>query len=172
MLRLQATYLTASVARGGNEQMAHNTMQITDFSDERSSFGFESAALTAGNIAAQATAAGTLEAATEALTIGNISKNQVAQILLDDPGVPTNPYAQRELKWLVSYHNTTTGKKFTLEIAAPDLTDNLVAGTDIADLTSTDWAAWVTAFEAYAKPEDDLTNAVAVDGAVVVGRNL
>jgi len=152
--------------------LAHNTMTITDFSDERSSFGFESAALTAGNIAGQATAAGTLEAATEALTIGNISKNQVAQILLDDPGVPSNPYAQRELKWLVTYQAVTSGKKYTLEIAAPDLTDNLVPGTDIADLTSTDWAAWVTAFVAYAKPEDDLTDAVIVLGAELVGRNL
>jgi len=152
--------------------MAHNTMTVTDASQENSSFGFESAALTAGNIAGQATAAGTLEAATEALTIGNISKNQVAQILLDDPGVPSNPYAQRELKWLVSYQAVTSGKLYSLEIPAPDLTDNLVAGTDVADLTSTDWAAWVTAFEAYAKPADDLTDAVTVVGARLVGRNL
>lgn len=152
--------------------MAHNTMTVTDFSEENSSFGFESAALTSGNIVAQTAAAGTLEAATEALTIGNIAKNQVSQILLDDPGVPTNPYAQRELKWLVRYENTTSGKKFSLEIPAPNLTDNLVAGTDVADLASTDWAAWVTAFEAYAKPEDNLSNAVAVLGATVVGRNI
>lgn len=147
-------------------------MTVTDFSEENSSFGFESAALTSGNIVAQTAAAGTLEAATEALTIGNIAKNQVSQILLDDPGVPTNPYAQRELKWLVRYENTTSGKKFSLEIPAPNLTDNLVAGTDVADLASTDWAAWVTAFEAYAKPEDNLSNAVAVLGATVVGRNI
>jgi hypothetical protein len=152
--------------------MAHNTMTITDFSEENSSFGFESAALTAGNIVAQTAAAGTLEAATEALTIGNVAKNQVSQILLDDPGVPSNPYAQRELKWLVRYENSTTGKKFSLEIAAPDLTDNLVAGSDVADLTSTAWAAWVTAFEAYAKPEDNLANAVHVLGATLVGRNI
>jgi len=147
-------------------------MTVTDASQENSSFGFESAALTAGNIAAQATAAGTLEAATEALTIGNISKNQVAQILLDDPGVPSNPYAQRELKWLVSYQAVTSGKLYSLEIPAPDLTDNLVPGTDVADLTSTDWDAWVTAFVAYAKPADDLTDAVIVLGARLVGRNL
>jgi len=147
-------------------------MTVTDASQENSSFGFESAALTAGNIAAQATAAGTLEAATEALTIGNISKNQVAQILLDDPGVPSNPYAQRELKWLVSYQAVTSGKLYSLEIPAPDLTDNLVPGTDVADLTSTDWAAWVTAFVGYAKPADDLTDDVIVLGARLVGRNL
>jgi len=152
--------------------MAHNTMTVTDFSDENSSFGFESSELTAGNIVAQTAAAGTLEAATEALTIGNIAKNQVSQILLDDPGVPSDPYAQRELKWLVRYENTTSGKKYSLEIPAPDLTDNLVAGTDVADLTSTDWAAWVTAFEAYAKPEDNLANAVHVLGATLVGRNI
>jgi hypothetical protein len=152
--------------------MAHNTMTVTDFSQENSSFGFESAALTAGNIVAQTAAAGTLEAATEALTIGNVSKNQVSQILLDDPGVPSNVYAQRELKWLVSYQAVTSGKLYSLEIPAPNLTGNLVAGTDVANLDSSAWAAWVTAFVSYAKPADDLADAVIVLGARLVGRNI
>jgi hypothetical protein len=152
--------------------MAHNTMTVTDFSQENSSFGFESAALTAGNIVAQTAAAGTLEAKTEALTIGNVSKNQVSQILLDDPGVPSNVYAQRELKWLVSYQAVTSGKLYSLEIPAPALTGNLVAGTDVANLASTAWSEWVTAFVAYAKPADDLADAVIVLGARLVGRNI
>lgn len=152
--------------------MAQNTFSITDYSQENSSFGFVSSALTAGNIVAQTTLLATLLGATEDLTIGNISKQQVAQILHDDPGVPTDPFAQRELKWFVTYQAVTSGKKFTLEIAAPSLTDNLVPGTDTADITSADWVAWITAFVAVAKSPDDIADSVIVLGAHLVGRNI
>jgi len=152
--------------------MAQNTITITDFSQENSTFGFQSAALTAGNIVAQSAALATLKDATEDLTIGHVSKQIVNQVLLDDPGVPTSPYAQRELKWLVTYQAVTSGQKYQLEIPAPDLPDNLVPGTDFADLESTDWDAWVTAFVAVAKPADDLADSVIVLSARLVGRNI
>jgi len=152
--------------------MAQNTILITDYSQENSSFGFSSSALTAMNIAGQTSALATLEAATENITIGHVSKQQVAQILVNDPGVPTNPYAQRELKWLVSYQGVTSGKNYSLEIPAPDITDNIIPGTDVADLTSTDWDAWVSAFVSVAKAPDDLTDSVIVLGARLVGRNI
>lgn len=152
--------------------MAQNTFTITDASQENSSFGFSSSALTAGNIAGQTAALGTLETATEALTIGHIAKQQIAQILVNDPGVPSDPYAQRELKWLVTYQAVTSGHNFTLEIPAPDLTDNLVPGSDLADLTSTDWAAWVSAFVSVAKAPDNLADSVIVLSARLVGRNI
>jgi len=152
--------------------VAQNTFSITDYSQENSSFGFSSVALTAGNIVAQTGLAADLLTATESITIGNVSKQQVAQILHDDPGVPTSPFAQRELKWLVTYQAVTSGKKFTLEIPAPNLTDNIVPGTDTADLTSDDWDAWVTAFVAYARSPEDLADSVIVLGAKLVGRNI
>ncbi len=152
--------------------MAQNTFTITDYSQENSTFGFPSAVLTAGNIAAQAALAATLLGATEDLTIGNIAKQQVTQVLHDDPGVPIDPFAQRELKWLVTYQAVTSGAKYTLEIPAPSLVDNLVPGTDTADITSDDWDAWITAFVAYAKPADDLADSVIVLGAKLVGRNI
>jgi len=152
--------------------MAQAAITITDASHETSGFGYSAAALTAGNIVAQTGAHGTLEAATENLTIGNVVKQQVAQILFDDPGFPTDPYAQRELKWLVTYQAVTSGKKFTLEIPCPDLTDNIVPGSDLADLESDDWAAWITAFVAVAKSPDDLADSVIVVSARLVGRNI
>jgi len=152
--------------------MAQNTVTITDYSDENSSFGFSSAALTSGNIVAQTGLLGDLATATEAISIGHLSKQQVAQILVTDPDIPTNPYAQREMKWLVTYADATSGKKYSLEIPAPDITDNVVPNTDQANLTSTDWAAWVDAFEAVAKAPEDLTHSVTVIGAVLVGRNI
>jgi len=152
--------------------MAQNTVTITDYSDENSTFGFTSVALTAGNIVAQTTALNAVGAATEALTIGHLSKQQVAQILVDDFALPTNPYAQREMKWLVRYADATTGKQYSLEIPAPDITDNVAPNSDVADLGSADWSAWVDAFEAVAKAPDNATNAITVLSARLVGRNI
>ena len=106
------------------------------------------------------------------LSIGVLSKETYGILLIDAPGIATNPYAQRELKWLVQYQGNTSGKLFSIEIAAPDVTDNVVVNSDVADLTSTDWAAFKTAFEAYAKSPDNGTEAVTVIGAMLVGRNL
>jgi len=152
--------------------VAQNTITINDYSNEKSSFGFSSSELTAGNIVAQLAAAATLVAATEDLTIGEVVKQQIAQVPLDSPATPTSPYAQREMKWLVTYQAVTSGKLHTLEIAAPDITDNVAPNTDIADLSSPDWEAWVTAFVGFAKAPDDLTDSVIVLGARLVGRNI
>lgn len=149
-----------------------NTVQITDYSNEKSSFGVTSITANAGNLAAQQTAAAALVAAVEDLTIGHVSKQQMALVILDDPGLPTSPYAQRELKWLVQYQGVDSGKLFSVEIAAPDITDNVVPNSDVADLTSDDWDAFVTAFVSYVRSPDNGTENVIVLGARVVGRNI
>jgi len=149
-----------------------NTWQITDYSNEKSSFALTSVTVNAGNLAAQQTLAAALTDAVDDLTIGNLSKQTQALIIVDSPGAATNIYAQRELKWLVSYQAVTSGKIFQTEIAAPDLTDNVVTNSDVADLTSTDWAAFVTAFVSYVKSPDDPTDSVIVLGARLVGRNI
>lgn len=149
-----------------------NPIQITDYSDEKSSFAVTSVTANAGNLAAQQTLAANLIAAVDDLTIGEITKQEMCLVILDSPAIPTNPYAQREMKWLVSYQAVTSGKKFSVEIAAPDVTGNVVANSDIADLTSADWVAFVTAFEAFVKSPDNGTEAVIVIGARLVGRNI
>jgi len=149
-----------------------NLIQITDYSNEKSSFGVTSITANAGNLAAQQTLAATLVGATEDLTIGVVTKQAMSLVILDAPAIPTNPYAQREMKWLVNYVGDTSGKTFSVEIAAPDITDNVVPNSDIADLTSTDWAAWVDAFEDYARSPDNGTETVTVVGARLVGRNI
>ncbi len=149
-----------------------NTYQITDYSNEKSSFSVTSVTANAGNLAAQQTLAANLAAAVDDLTIGELTKQQMALVILDTPAIPTSPYAQRELKWLVQYQGATSGKLFSTEIAAPDITDNVVINTDVADLASTDWDAFKTAFEAYVKSPDNGTEAVTVVGARLVGRNI
>jgi len=146
--------------------------QITDYSNEKSNFGVNSTVLTAGNFAAQQTLAAALAGAIEDLTIGELTKQTALVPVIDTPAIPTDPYAQRELKWLVRYQGDSSGKMFSIEIAAPDITGNVVPNTDVADITSTDWAAFVTAFEAYAKSPDDVAETVTVIDARVVGRNI
>jgi len=152
--------------------MAKATISITDFSQESSSFGYSAAEFTSGNIVAQTALHQALIDATEDMSIGHVSKAQVASVLLDDYGVPTTPYAQRELKALVTYQGVTSGNLFQVEIPAPALIGNLVAGTDSFDLTATDVAAWVTAFVGVAKAPDDLTDSVIVLSMRLVGRNI
>lgn len=149
-----------------------NTVQITDFSAEKSSFQVTSPTLTTGNIVAQLGLLDALQAATEDISIGHLSRISAAIQYVDDPGLPTSPFAQREMKWLVTYSGDTSGKLFQVEVAAPDLTDNLNGNSDDADLSSTDWAAFVTAFEAFAKSPDNGTEAVTLVSARVVGRNI
>lgn len=149
-----------------------NTFQITDYSNEKSSFAVTSITANAGNLAAQQTAAAALAGAVDDLTIGELTKQSMNLLILDTPAIPTNPYAQREMKWLVQYQGDSSGKLFSVEIAAPDITDNVVPNTDVADLTSTDWAAFVTAFEAYVRSPDNGTETVTVIKATLVGRNI
>jgi len=149
-----------------------NNIQITDYSNEKSSFGVTSITANAGNLAAQQTAAAALVGAVEDLTIGELTKQSMNLVILDTPAIPTSPYAQRELKWLVQYQGDTSGKIFTIEIAAPDITDNVVPNSDQADLSSDDWVAFVTAFEAFVRSPDNGTETVTVLGARVVGRNI
>jgi len=146
--------------------------QITDYSNEKSNFGVNSTVLTAGNFAAQQTLAAALAAAIDDLTIGELTKQIAIVPVIDTPAIATDPYAQRELKWLVRYQGDSSGKMFSIEIAAPDITGNVVPNSDVADITSTDWAAFVTAFEAYAKSPDDVAETVTVIDARVVGRNI
>lgn len=149
-----------------------NTIQITDYSNEKSSFSVVSVTANAGNLAAQQTLAAALVGATVDLTIGEVTKQQMALVILDAPAIPTNVYAQREEKWLVKYQGDTSGKLFSTEIAAPDLTDNLQLNSDAADLSSTDWAAFIAAFEAYVRSPDNGTETVTVISAKLVGRNI
>lgn len=146
--------------------------QITDYSDEKSLTQVNSIALSAANFDARETLRVALGSAINNLSIGVMSKQTVTDVRDESPGIPTNPFAQREMKWLVTYQGSTSGKKFQLEIAAPSLTDNLQPNSDEADLTSTDWAAFVTAFEAYAIAPGTTSEAVEVISARLVGRNI
>lgn len=153
--------------------MARAILTLKDFSDENTSVGVYSEALTAGNFAAQETEWTALRTAIQALTLGNTARHSIAQQTEVTTLPPSDPFAQRELKWLVSYVGNVSGKTFQIEMGTADpANDHLSGNTDQADLAQADWVAFITAFEAFAKSPDDITEAVTVTAARLVGRNI
>lgn len=151
--------------------MGSTTISFNDYSNEKSSVTVHAQDLTAANFDAQATLAGALSLAVNALSIGQLVRRTISEVEIDSPGTPTNPFAQRELKWLVSYRGDVSGKLFQIEIPCANLTGNLVPGTDLADVTSTSWENFIEAFEAYARSPDSPAEEVVFEGARLVGRN-
>jgi len=137
---------------------------------ERSTAIFEGVDFTALNFDAQVTAQNALRDAVNAITLGELTKVTRIAVESPQPGAnPASPFAQRELKWLVRYRDDVTGKRATLEIPCADLAKLDPNNQDIADVTDTDIAAFIAAFEAYVLGPSG-NNAV-VDQIVFVGRN-
>lgn len=82
--------------------------------------------------------------------------------------LPAIATAQREVGLRVFYQDDVTGKKYHLTIPGPQVEDYPDAGTDELDLSSTDLAVFVSAFETNA--ESEAGNAVTVYAARLVGR--
>lgn len=107
----------------------------------------------------------------DALSIGVIASVQFSQATqAPDDALPASAFAQRELGLRFYLRDQTTNKLNTLTVPAPDLGTIVVTPlTDLADLTAAPVAAFVSWLEANAK--SDVGNAIAVEKAVVVGRN-
>ncbi len=156
-------------ATAANEH--YGTFTILDYSEEKSPTRFSFGGVTALNIAGFLTQFGNLRTAVQGIIKGVIQKEKWVgddNVLSNVP--PSDDTAQVELKWLVSYEGQTTKKKYRYEIATPD-TSKLIPGTDQADLTDSDIAAYITAVETLAKTPDDDTEGINVLGIRLVGRN-
>ena len=146
--------------------------QLLDYSDERTRTEIHVGAITAVSIAGFLTAFGALRTAIEGITLGVVSQEAwVGDRTLLSNTPPTDPLAQRENKWLERYTGDTSGKLFQIEIGTAELAGgHLLPMSDFADLTETDMAAFVTAFEAIARTPDDDTETVTVQSIQFVGR--
>lgn len=154
--------------------MPHKAIfQLLDYSNEKTTSTVYVGPITVGTIVGFLTQFGALRDAIEDITLGNISKESWVgddTVLTNTP--PTDAEAQREKKWLVRYTGDTTDKIYTLEIGTAELAGgHLQPMSDMADLTETDMAAFVTAFEAIARTPDDDTETVTVQSIQFVGRN-
>lgn len=154
--------------------MTANTYTLLDRSNEKTTHAVNSVALTSANFDAQNTLQLAYEASMQAITLGNLDRQSTATVINFPVTVPTNNFAQRELKLLIRYQGDTTSDVFKLEIGTPDLSSLvMLPESDFVKLDDTSiMAAWVTDFEALAVSPDDLTETVTVLSAQVVGRNI
>lgn len=142
-----------------------------DYSVERSHTGIFTVNLTAANIVAQTTLINNLATAIQAIVDGTLSTQRIIlSNTIIDGTIPTLVSAQRENKWLVRYHDDTTGEKYTVTIPTASL-GLLASHSDMADETASQYTAFKTAFEAVAASPNQ-TNGVVLDSLQFVGRNL
>lgn len=153
------------------EQKPLMTLTIADASKESQSFSIYIPEIDEVNYVAASAQLDAYKTAVADLSLGtiNIDERQMSRAVENPLTYPTDPYAQRELKWRIVYSDDVTGSEYTFLIPAPDLTDNLDGASDLALLTSTDWAAFKSAFEAVAL--SPAGNAASLVSASLVGRN-
>lgn len=106
------------------------------------------AALTAANFNAQIAAVAALSTAALGLSTATNAGTSTA---IDTASAALYPLAvaNRGQKWIISASDAN-GRKYTYTIPAADPTGNLQADDYSANLASTAWAAFVTAFQAVA----------------------
>jgi len=146
---------------------------MNDYSNEKSSFQIHVGDITAVSLPGFLTDFGALRTAIEGITLGKVQQESwIGDRTVLDNVPPTDPNAQREVKWLVRYIGDTSGKLYQVEIATAELAGgHLLPNSDMADLTETDMAAFVTAFEDIARTPDDDLETVTVQSIQFVGRN-
>lgn len=113
----------------------------------------------------------TVMTAVAAVTLGTYAKKTVTALVEEiSSTVPTSVYAQRESKWLVSYADTVTNKKYQMTIPNADL--SLKAGnTKFMNVAAGAGATLVSALESGVRAPDT-GNTIEVLSIYHVGRNL
>lgn len=139
----------------------------TDYGGEKSAVRIRGVELTSANYDAQIAASVALQDTIAALVIGLKGQVQYSNLFEISGAKATDPYAQRESKWLVRYHDNVTGDKQTLEIPTAKLA-LLGQDTEFLDLSGTEAANFKTAFEGFAKSKNG--NAVTIDQILFVAR--
>lgn len=157
---------------------------IVDYSREKTSLALATGNVTPASLAGLLTQIGTLRTAIDGIVLGTISDERLSVFETNLSNVvPTNELAQVESAWLVQYEdilpffddpvnavpNEGFGKLFNLTIGTADIVGRLQPASDEADLTDTQIAAFVTAFEAVARSPYGGT--VNVTKITFVGRN-
>ena len=145
-------------------------IDLVDFVGETQQHSLFTVTPTAGNLTAQIGLRDAYDTALTAITLANVYKNNLGLNRRNSPKNPSSDLtAHREIQWGVVFVDNTTGGRFTFRIAAPVLTANLLPGSDHADLSSTDIAAYKSALEAFAL--SPAGNAITLIDLVVVGKN-
>ncbi len=146
------------------------SLSYRDYDNEIGNVRYPVATLTAANFDAQSALHTALKNATADLVLGELAKEVLMNESIVSLDAASDPSAQRELKWLVSYYAADNVLR-TLEIPCAktaELDPNDRAHADIGDAGVVD--AYVTAFEAVIKVNGVST--VTVKEITLVGRPL
>jgi len=162
------------------------SFSMLDYSREKSSFSIATGEVTAVSLPGLLTEVGALRTAIEGITLGVVSDESLSVFntnLSNTP--PASALAQVESCWLVTYEdslpffddpvnaipNEGYGRLFTVTIPTAEIATSgrLAPNSDMAVLTETGMAAFVTAFEDTARsPYGGTVNVVSIQH---VGRN-
>lgn len=156
------------------------TVTYLDASNEKYAVVLTTVDVTAGNFNAQGTLFSDLLLAAQDISGGIVNKRRRTIATGLNGAVPTDALAQRETKWLIGYTDVTAnlaagvtnpyyGKNFTNELPTANPSAHLAPNSDYCDLTITEVAALVTAFEAVARSPSG--GAVDINYIKFVGRN-
>lgn len=161
--------------------MAHYlSFTFGDYSKEKSSVRVFHGAVTLASIAGFLDQIEPVRTAMDGITRGTIQKEMwVGDETILSQEYPTDPLAQRELKWLVTYQGDTSLKlyQFAIPTADPAGVDGssrarLLEGSDVGNLLNTQMAALVTAVEDIGRTPDDDEETITVRSIRLVGRNI
>ena len=142
---------------------------VVDYDTEKSNSNFRGVPVTSANYDAQVALADAIVSAIDGVSIAEIDNHDFTSRATDlAPTPPTNQFAQRETKWLVSMIDTS-GNPSNVEIGGADL-GLLTGGSDELDLSAGAGLALKDAIEAYHRSLQG--NTVTVQTVRHVGRNL
>lgn len=152
--------------------LGKSTITYNDYGAESSSVTVYSDAITAANHDAQVAALTSLVDAIAGITLGLKIRQEYANFdqILSSQSEASDAFAQRETKWLVRYKRPTGTKVHKMELPCADLQFLDTNNKGYLDLSSTEGAAFVSAFEAFAKDPDG--NTIEVISVQHVGRNI
>lgn len=149
--------------------LGFDSITFRDYDSELSNVRVNATVLTAANFDAQATLRNAFVSAMQAISLGVKGQESFGNQIVSSLSPAGNDAAQREQKWLVQYHDSTSLKRFSFEIPCADtgaLDANDRAHAEIGDSGVVD--AFVAAAEAYVLSPDG--GAIVIDEITLVGR--
>jgi len=124
--------------------------------------------ITAANIVAQTAALDTLRQSMEKLMLGGLVSRSLVAWTNDTKTEASSPYAQRENKWLIRFHeDISNGPTHYLEIPTANLNYLDPTANDTINRTDSDVIDFIADFEAVVEVNG---NAVVVDSIAFVAR--
>lgn len=160
----------------GNMAQDQTIFSWHDYDGEPSRTTFNTVEITAANLDAQATAANALRSAINALTLVSVEQAVITDNVWDNIVPVTNPFAQREIKWVVIVRDTAgnTYRSNEFPMANLDLLENnskylVKSGNVVVAGAATEVQAFIDAFEAFAVSNTGL--ALQVWDVYQAGRN-